>query len=137
VASGKSVYLRNAVLNGVLNGNAFASPATLYVCLSTAAYTSSATGSSMSEVSGGNYGRVALSGSTTNFPTATSSYTSNGVAITFPTANASWGTVLSFYLTDDPTSGNVLYGGDLTSSRVINSSDTASFGTGQLVIAEQ
>lgn len=139
MAGSKCAYFRNVVINAALNDTAFTSPGTLYVALSTGAFSASATGSAMTEVSttSTGYGRVAVTANTTNFPSSTSGTTSNGTTITFPTATGSWGTVASFYITDAATGGNCLYGGDLSTSRAVNSGDTASFANGNLTVTEQ
>lgn len=138
MAGSKSNYLENRILDAVLGGPTFSLPATVYVALSTAAYSEAATGASMTEVSssGTAYARVALTNNTTNWPSASGGSKANGTAITFPTATASWGSVLSFYIVDASSGGNVLYGGDLAAPRTIASGDTASFAIGALTITE-
>lgn len=136
MAGSKSNYLENKILDGVLGGPAFSLPATVWVALSTAAYSETATGASMSEVSGGAYARVSLTNNSTNWPAAVNGAKSNGTSVTFPAASASWGTVLSFYIVDAASSGNCLYGGDLATGRTISASDTASFAAGALSITE-
>ena len=61
---------------------------------------------------------------------------SNATVFTFPTASANWGTVLSFYIVDAASGGNVLYGADLVTSRAIDTGDTASFAVGAIVVTE-
>lgn len=136
MSSGKSNYLANAILNGVLGGSAFSLPANVYIALSTAAFSASATGSAMTEVSGGSYSRVAVTNNSTNWPAASSQSKSNGTVFTFPTATASWGTVLSVYVVDASSAGNILYGADLTASRTVASGDTASFAASAIVVTE-
>jgi hypothetical protein len=132
MSGSKSDYLEAALLNLVLGGTAWTAPANVYVALSTATYSDTATGTSMTEVSttSTGYARVLLTNNATNWPAAsgTSPTTkANGTTITFPTASGSWGTVTSFYLVDAASAGNVLYGGDLSASKAIASGDTASF----------
>lgn len=136
MASGKSAYLSNAMLNGVLGGSAFSLPGTVYIALSTAAFTASATGSAMTEVSGSGYTRVAVTNNSANWPAASSGSKSNGAVFTFPAASGAWGTVTSMYIVDAVSGGNALYGADLTASRVVNSGDTASFASGAVVVQE-
>ena len=136
MAGSKSNYLENRILDAVLGGPTFALPATVYIALSTAAFSESATGSAMTEVSGGAYDRVALTNNATNWPSAASGTKANGTTITFPTATAGWGTVISFYVVDAASGGNCLYGGDLAAPRTIASGDTASFAIGALTITE-
>lgn len=139
MAGSKSDYLEKVVLDLVLGGGAFTKPVTVYVALSTAAYSDAATGTAMTEVSGGAYARVAVTNNATNFPNATGTAPAsknNATAITFPTASAAWGTVTSFYIVDAATLGNILYGGDLTTAKVIGSGDTASFAANSITITE-
>lgn len=136
MAGSKSDYLENALLNGVLGGPQFTLPATVYIALSTAVYSDAATGSAMTEVTGGAYARVAVTNNATNWPGAASGAKSNGTVFTFPTATADWGTVQSFYLVDAASGGNILYGADLTTPRAIANGDTASFAVGSITITE-
>lgn len=141
MAGSKSDYLEAAILNFLLGGVALTSPGTLYICLSTAAYSDAATGSSMSEVSTSStgYARVAMTNNATNWPAATGSSPTqkqNGTAITFPAASASWGTVTSFYIVDAASGGNVLYGGDLATAKAIASGDTATFAVNSITVTE-
>lgn len=102
-----------------------------------------ATGATANEVStsGTAYARVQVANNSTNWPTATGTTTGvkqNGVAITFVTATASWGTINQFALLDSATAGagNILFWGDLTSPKTIGNGDTASFSAGALSITE-
>lgn len=132
----KSDYLENALLNGVLGGPQFTLPPTVYIALSTAAYSDAATGASMTEVAGNAYARVAVTNNATNWPAGSGGSKSNGTVFTFPAATASWGTVTSFYICDAASGGNVLYGADLTTPRAIAGGDTASFASGAITVTE-
>lgn len=136
MAGSKTNYLENKILDGVLGGPAFSLPSSVWIALSTAVYSESATGSAMNEVSGGSYARVEVTNDDTNWPAAVSGSKSNGTAVQFPTATASWGTVRSFYIVDAASAGNCLYGGDLTTSRSVISGDTVSFAAGSIVVTE-
>lgn len=141
MAGNKSAYLEKAILDFLLSGVAFTQPTTVYLGLSTSAFSTAATGSAMNEVSasGTAYARVAVTCNTTNFPAATGSNPaskSNGVVFTFPTATASWGTIQSAYILDASSGGSILYGADLTSSKTITTGDTATYAVGALVITE-
>lgn len=140
MAGNKSAYYERAILD-LLSGITYTPPATLYLALSTSSFTTSATGSVMNEVSatGTAYARVAITANLTNFPAASGSNPatkSNGTVFTFPTATASWGTILSAYICDASTGGSVLYGADLTASKVIQTGDTATYAVGALTITE-
>lgn len=141
MAGNKSAYLERTVLDFLLSGVAYTPPGTLYLALSTSSFSTSATGSTMNEVSfsGTAYARVAITANLTNFPAASGSNPatkSNGTVFTFPTATASWGTILSAYLADASTGGSLLYGADLTASKVIQTGDTATYAVGALTITE-
>lgn len=141
MAGSKSDYLEKKILDYLLGNVTDFRSATVYIALSTAAYSDAATGSAMTEVSasGTAYARVAVTNDATNWPasTGTSPATkASGAAFTFPAATASWGTVQSFYIVDASSAGNVLYGGDLTASKAIGSGDTATFASGAITITE-
>lgn len=136
MAGSKSDFLENQILNHVLGGPNFVRPETIYLALSTAAYSDAATGSSMNEVTGGGYARVAVANNATNWPNATGGQKANGQVFTFPAATGNWGTVQSFYIVSAATGGNNLYGADLTVARTIASGDTASFAVNAIVITE-
>jgi hypothetical protein len=129
----KSNYLENAILNHVLGGQTYTPPATVYVALFTVAPDEAGGGT---EVSGGGYSRVAVANNTTNWPTTTSGQKSNANAITFPQATANWGTIVAWGLFDAATGGNLLYYGDVSPSRAVNSGDTAQFAAGALTFTE-
>jgi hypothetical protein len=129
----KSNYLENAILNHVLGGQTYTPPATVYVALFTAAPGEAGGGT---EVSGGGYSRVAVANDTTNWPTTTSGQKSNANAITFPQATANWGTIVAWGLFDAATGGNLLYYGDVSPNKAVNSGDTAQFAAGALTFTE-
>lgn len=140
MAGSKSAFLENKALDMILGtpatGGAYAPPSTVYIALSTSAFSTASTGSSLTEVTGGAYARVAVNNTTTNWPAAVSGSKSNGAVFTFPAATANWGTVLSFYIVDASSGGNILYGADLTTSRTINNGDTASFAVSAITLTE-
>ena len=139
MAGSKSDYLEKKILDYLLGNVTDFRSTTVYIALSTAAYSDAAAGSSMTEVSGGSYARVAVTNDATNWPAATGTSPAtkaSGAAFTFPSATASWGTIQSFYIVDASSAGNVLYGGDLTASKTIGSGDTATFASGAITITE-
>jgi hypothetical protein len=133
MAGSKSDYLENEILDHVLGGGDYSRPATVYVALYTVAPTDAGGGT---ECSGGSYARVAVTNNSTNWPAASSGAKANGTAITFPEATGDWGTVVAFGILDAAESGNLLYWGDLSASKDIDSGDTASFAVGELDITE-
>ena len=137
-----SNYLENKVVDWFFRGQTFTAPATAYVALYTTAPTAAGGGT---EVSGNNYARVSISASLANWAgtqaalsttasTGTSGATSNNGTITFPTPSASWGTVVAFGILDASTSGNLLFFGNLTISKTINSGDTVTFAASSLSV---
>ena len=133
MAGSKSDYLEDVLLDEVLGGADYTPPATVYLALFTAAPSDSGGGT---EVSGGGYTRVAVTNNSTNWPAASGGSKSNGVDMTFPQATADWGTVVAFAIFDASTAGNMLYWGDLTTSKTINDGDTAKFAAGDITITE-
>jgi len=86
------------------------------------------------EASGGAYARVSVARATGW--TSAGNATENAADITFPEATASWGELGAFALMDASTGGNMLYWGDLTTPKTINSGDTAKIPAGDLDITE-
>lgn len=133
MAGSKSDYLENQILDHVLGGGDYTRPATVYVALYTVAPTDAGGGV---EVSGGSYARAAVMNNATNWPAASGGQKSNGTAITFPVATASWGTVIAWGILDAASGGNLLYYGTLAANKTISTGDTASFAASDLVIRE-
>jgi len=125
-------FLEDELLDHVWGNAAYTAPSTLYIALSTTTISDDGTG--MTEPSGGAYARAAVTNNTTNWPAASGGAKANGIAITFATATASWGTIIDFAVMDALTSGNMLAYGTLTASKTIDSGDTASFAIGDLDI---
>lgn len=131
--SAKADYLENALLDHILRNTAFSSPATdVWVALYTAATTDTGGGT---EVTGGSYARVRVQG-TGAWDAPSNGATANTSDITFTQASANWGTVTHVSIMDDSVTGNMLYHGPLTSSKVVNNGDTFKFNAGDLDITE-
>lgn len=144
MAGSKSAFFEANLLNFVFGGSAiWTATASIWHALSTAAFTTAATGAAMTEVSTGGtaYARVALTRNTTNFPAATGSNPAsltNATAVTWAAATASWGTVTSLYIVDTTSgAGNVLYGFDLTVAKTVSTGDTASVAVSGETFTEQ
>jgi hypothetical protein len=129
--SALSSYLENKINDHVLGGSDYTRVATVYFALFTSAPTESGGGT---ECSGGSYARVSATNNSTNFPASVSGTKANGTAITFATASANWGTVTSFGVFDAASGGNLLYFGNLSSTRTVTSGDTARFAAGDFTI---
>ena len=120
-----SNYLETELLDHVFAGNAYSSPAAVYVGLFTAAPGEAGGGT---EVSGGSYARQAGS-FTVSGNTATTS-----AAIEWPTATASWGTISHIAIFDASTSGNMLAYASLSASKTIASGDVFRIPAGDIDI---
>ena len=114
-----SNYLEDALINATLRNTTYTSPATVYVGLFTTDPTDAGTGT---EVTGGSYARKAIT-----FGAPSNGVSVNSVAVEFDQATASWGTVTHFGILDASTSGNLLYHGALTASKVIDDGDVFKF----------
>jgi hypothetical protein len=122
--SSASDYLEAQLRTHIFRTGSFAKPAALYVSLHTANPTDAATGA---EVSGGSYARQSVAPGDANWSAASSTdgKTTNVSAITYPAPTANWGVVTHFGIWDAASSGNLLVYGALTTSRTINSGDSA------------
>lgn len=98
-----------AGLLGHVTGRApiFAEP-TAYLALFTVAPADDS-GTGAVEVGGGGYARQATSPLTWNAASAPPPLIANAAPIVFPTATASWGTIVAAGLYDAPTGGNLLF----------------------------
>jgi hypothetical protein len=114
-----SNYLEDALINATLRNTTYTSPATVYVGLFTTDPTDAGTGT---EVTGGSYTRKAIT-----FGAPSNGVSVNSVAVEFDQATANWGTVTHFGILDASTSGNLLYHGALTASKVIDDGDVFKF----------
>jgi hypothetical protein len=137
-----SDFLENRIIDQLFRGQAAPTTTTLHVGLLTTAPSDAGGGT---EVSGGSYGRVAVTSSLANWAGTQSAgstvasngsggQTSNNAAITFPTPTAGWGTVTHFGIYDASTGGNLLFWGALTIAKTINQADTVTFPAASLSI---
>jgi hypothetical protein len=130
----KTNFLEDRVLDRVLKNNAdfsYTFPATVYAGLFTADPTE--TGSLTNEVSGVSYARQAIT-----WGTIAAGTVANSVAVTFPVAGGSWGTITYVGILDVVTlaTGNMLYYGVLGTPKTVGLGDQVSFAIGALTIAE-
>ncbi len=112
----------NKVLDCFFGGAAITPPSTLYVGLS---LTRSFRGGYVSEPTGGSYARVAVPNNPAHFPAASAGTKSNAATIAFPAPSAAWGSILSVFVADAASGGNVLAMADLPAPASINSGTTA------------
>lgn len=120
-----SNYLETELLDHVFAGNAYTSPAAVYVGLFTSDPGEDGSGT---EVSGGSYARQAGSFSVTGNTATTTA------AIEYPTATASWGTITHIGIYDASSAGNLLAYAALTASKAIASGDVFRIPTGDIDI---
>lgn len=127
-------YLEQAIGDHLFRDTSYTMPET-YVCLLTAAAGEASAGTECANA--GAYARTRIYTDTSTAPywTAYSAGTyDNNSDCTFPTASASWGTVVAFKIADSGTygGGNDLIYGNLSSSKTVDTNDTFKFATGDL-----
>jgi len=120
-----SDYWEDVILDTLIETN-------LWIGLSTADPGDDAAG--LAEPSGNGYARVAVTAAT--WAAASGGSKSNEVAIEFPEATGSWGTVTYWCLFDAATSGNLLASGALTSGVAIGNGETARFAIGMATFTQ-
>jgi hypothetical protein len=140
MAGSKSDYLECAILDHVLGGDAlpWTPPAHVYVALYTVDPTDAGGGTEVTQAGGTLYARVELDNDDVTWPSTGVGAKDNDIEITFPTAGANWGTVTAFGIFDSAIGGanNLLYWGELTVDKAINTGDTAKFAVGDIDITE-
>lgn len=124
----KTYYLDDNFINVALRGIAFTPPAQIYVSLYTVAPSVSGGGT---EVAGGSYARQLVT-----FVAPVNGQSSNTAEILFPVASADWGTIVAFALMDASSGGNMQYFGNLSTPRLIQTSDQVRFPASSLVVIE-
>lgn len=136
-------FAENKLIDALMRAQALGAPATWHVGLFTAAPNDAGGGT---EVTGGNYARVAVTAGltqwagtqgagTTTASSGTNGTTSNNAAITFPTPTANWGTVVAMGIFDASTGGNLWVFTALTANKTVNNGDPApSFAAAALTI---
>jgi hypothetical protein len=127
----KSTVYANEILDYLFGSG---TPATLYIGLYTSAPNADGTGGT--QVTGGSYARVAVTNNATNWPAAAAGVKQNATAITFATATADWGTIVSVGVFEASSGGTPDYFGDLDTPRTVNNGDAFSFAINQFVITE-
>lgn len=133
--SAASDYLELEILDHVLGKGTrdFTSPANLYIGLHTSDPTDTY---SSGEVSGNAYQRTAVSFNAATQPSTGFTYADNSATVTFPTAaGGNWGTISHLTIWDAQTSGNMLFHGALTATKVVNDGDTFQIQAGNLTIS--
>jgi len=133
----KSHYLEQKILDGVLRNVAYAFPAAVYAALFTGLPTDVAGGGIEVNTAGTSYARQAITfAPSANNGVNTGSTIQNSVAVTFPVATATYGSVAGIGVFDAAVGGNLLYYGALTALQPVNTGDQAVFPVGDLLIGE-
>lgn len=124
------------LLNATVGGTAYTAPATYYIAALNAA--PNAAGGAYLEPSGGSYARIAKTNDAVNFPDciAHSRTKSNGTAVTFPAASASWGAIvgLGLFVVSPIGTGICKYYFPLPAPHTINIGNVLAFAVGELKI---
>jgi hypothetical protein len=125
----KSYYADNTTLNLLLRNTPFAPPVQTYLALFTVAPTPVGGGT---EVAGNGYVRTAIT-----FTAPVNGTCSNTAAVIFPVnITADWGTIVAYGVYDSITGGNLLYFGNLSSSRYVAVNDQVQFPSSQIIATE-
>jgi len=130
--SAASNYLENKVLDHTLRNAAFTQPAGLFIGLYTGnALTNLEAGTLTDEVStsGTQYVRKPVT-----FGNAASGTATNNTTITFDAALVNWGNITAIAILDTVSSGNVLFYGNLTTAKLIETGDTMQFVTNNISV---
>lgn len=135
-----SNYLANTALDFAFRDQAFISP-TVYAGFADTIMTDATTGITVSEPSGGAYARKLIfenAGGTPDFNLATlanPSVVDNSDEVALTVATAAWGTMTSWFLTDNPTTGagNVLFYDNDVTDKPVGDGDTAKFNANALI----
>lgn len=136
MSNAASNYLENKVLDHVLTATSYSAPATRYLAL----FTGTAAdvkgrleaGTLTDEVttSSSAYIRKAVT-----FAAASSGSSATNATVTFDTATANWGTITCVAVMDAETAGNVLFYGEVTTAKTIETGDTFQVSSGNLTIS--
>ena len=121
-----SNYLENALINATLRNTTYTSPSVVYAGLFTSNPTDAGSGT---EVTGGSYARKAMT-----FGAPSDGASVNSGAVEFDQATGNWGTITHFGIFDASSSGNLLYHGALTASKVIETGDVFKFATSSVSV---
>lgn len=135
-----SNYLANILLDFAFRDQVFTSP-TVYAGLADTIMSDATTGVTVSEPVGGAYARKLIYenlGGTPDFNLATlanPSVVDNSDEVALVSATASWGTLTSWFLSDNPTTGagNILFYDNDVTDKPVGDGDTAKFNANALI----
>ena len=134
--SASSNYLENKVLDHVLTATAYTAPASRHLALFTGTAADvlgrleAGTLSDEVSTSGTGYGRKAVT-----FAAASGGSSATNATVTFDAATANWGTVTCVAVMDAATGGNVLFYGQVTTAKTIDTGDTFQVTSGNLTVS--
>lgn len=138
MSNAASNYLENKLLDHTLRNTSFTSPTTVYVAL----FTGSASATLANLEAGTLTNEVSTSGTayarqSAAFGAASSGSISTNATITFPTATASFGTITCIAIMDSDVegSGNVLFYGQVTTAKAIDTGDTFQISSNNLTVS--
>jgi hypothetical protein len=121
-----SDYSEKLLLDWAMTTGSATRPTAWYVALYTAAPLDSGGGT---EVTGGGYVRKAVTFDAAATPGGT---TSNAGIVTWTASGANFGTVVAIGIFDAVSSGNLLWHGAMTASKIVNDGDTLEFSAGNI-----
>ena len=121
-----SDHAEKLLLDWMMTTGSATRPTAWYVGLFTAAPSDSGGGT---EVSGSGYAREAVTFAAASTPGGT---TSNTGDVSFTAAGGNWGTITHIGIFDASSSGNLLWHGAMTASKIVNDGDTLQFSTGNI-----
>lgn len=127
MANNLSDSAENRILDHINLVTAWTPTTPLKVALYTVAPTDAGGGT---EVSGGSYARTNVT-----FGAASGGSASNSADVTFPTATASWGTVVAAAIFDSAGSPVMIWYGTLTASKTVDVGDTFKIPAGSLTLS--
>jgi hypothetical protein len=135
----QTIYQANRILDRNFGNTTFTVPATLYIGLSTTTPSADGNPTSITEPSGGNYARVAVTNNKTNFTVASNAILSNAVQLSFPESSSAWSSSASpithVLIFDAAAAGNLLYFDTLNPTRIVQSATTVLIAAGQMQIS--
>ena len=121
-----SDYMEKLLLDWSMTTGSATRPTAWFLALYTAAPSDAGGGT---EVSGGGYARQAIAFDAASTPDGT---TSNTAAVEFEATGAAFGTVTHIGIFDADTGGNLLWHGEMTTSRTIGDGDKLVFAIGDV-----
>lgn len=126
--------LSNSLLNLVLRNVSYTASAGVFAALYTVAPTATTSGTEVVTTGGTLYARTAVT-----FGAASAGVCQNSGTVTFPTAGASWGTIVAAAVTFAGTAGvsDILYFGNLAVSKTVGTGDQVAFSASALSVTEQ